>query len=329
MNQAYASAPRRLGVRHTNRRTPGKPIRGAYPYAIGDRIAGDLTITGHLAAGRVGHLYQVWSAREWCAFTCKIVAPEHRSERTRLAAMRRETRILRSVRHPNLIHCYGWGEHDGLPFILLEYLEGPSLFELLESRPKRRLDVPDAIRVAIHLGSALYHLHRKGYLHLDLKPANLILRDSLPVLIDLDAARRIESGRPVNRLGTAPYMAPEQVMCGRLSPPADVYGIGALLYEVLTGRWPFEEVYLEEEPRVGLERQYPQLSGKLPQPPRRFEQAIPQTLENTLMRCLAPRPDDRFPGVHPLLLALSRELGESDSLWPHGVLAERRRHPRD
>lgn len=277
-------------------------------YAAGTRLTRDLTITGHLATGRLGQLYQVWSTSEWCAFTCKILSPDRRGERAHTAALRREARILASIRHPHLIRCYGGGDHDGLPFILLEYCGGPTLFDVLENRPHRRLDVGEAIRAVVGLGAAVHHLHRKGYLHLDLKPANLLLRDSVPVLIDLDTARRVGSHAPAKRMGTAPYMAPEQVVRGRLTRATDVYGLGALLYELLTGRWPFEDVYLGEDPRTGLERQYPQVAGRTPAPPRTFEPAIPQSLDHTVIRCLSPTPEARFAGMRPLLGALSSEL---------------------
>jgi hypothetical protein len=220
--------PRRLGLLETARTRRGRRSRDEYPYPVGYRIAGDLTVTGHLAAGRSGHLYQVWSARDWCAYTCKIVAPERAGSRSDIGALRREARILRAVGHPNIVRCYGVGEHDGLPYMLLEYLDGPSLFDVLESQPQRRLEISDAVRAAIHLGAALYHLHRRGFLHLDLKPANLLLRDG---------GQLIPQRRRVDSTPTEPPRPARVHGAGGAAgaAPGDVYGLGALLYELLTG----------------------------------------------------------------------------------------------
>jgi eukaryotic-like serine/threonine-protein kinase len=320
--------PRPLGLLDTRARR-GRGHRESFPYPLGHRIAGDLTVTGHLAAGRATHLYQVWSASDWCAYTCKIVAPLLAGERGPAASLRREARVLRAVGHPNIVHLYGVGEHEGLPFMLLEYLEGASLFGVLEARPHRQLEISDAVRAAIHVGAALYHLHRRGFLHLDLKPSNLLLRDGVPVLIDLDSARRADSDRrPIRRPGTAPYMAPEQARREPLGPAADVYGLGALLYELVTGRWVYEDVYdvpLED----GRPRQFPQADGDEPPSPRLFRPEIPESLEATLLTSLALDPARRFSSMHPLLLALAAELDAPVSLWPAGVSVERRQHPRD
>lgn len=330
MTERPAARPRRLGLL-TGIDAGPKEIgtRERYPYAPGDRIAGDLTVIGHLARGRFGHLYQVWSADRWCAFTCKIMDPDQRGNREARAAFRREARILRRLHHPNIIRSFDRGEHAGLPYLLMEYLEGASIFEVIERRPQRRLGLADAVRTAICIGSGLYHLHGHGYVHMDVKPANVLLRDSVPVLVDFDVARRVRPARrPRRLLGTAPYMAPEQV---RHEPPTeatDVYGLGAVLYELVTGRWPFEAVYDGEERRSGDERLYPQLGDRPPSPPSRFNARVPASLDQTIIRCLEPDPERRFPSMHPALLRLVDELEEPAAFWPSGIQTERRRRPR-
>lgn len=328
MKKTTIAQPRRLGLLQTDGGRAAPP-RGRFAYAPGDRIAGDLTVIDHLAVGRFGQLYQVWSANEWCALTCKIVSPRRRDDRAALAALRREARILRQVRHPAIVRSFGGGEHDGLPFLLMEYLEGPSLFDVIENGRDRRLEPNDAVRVAVHIGAALYHLHRRGFLYLDMKPANMLLRDGVPVVVDLDAVRRIsDQRRPVRRVGTAPYMAPEHVRREPLSRACDVYGLGALLYEMLTGRWPFEHVYEEEAPSDDDARQYPQIRGIAPPPVREFAPDVSASLERIVMRCLAPDAADRYASMHPLLLELAEELDEPAALWPAGVTTERRSTPR-
>lgn len=327
--RAFRASPRRLGLRAADPPARDRGPTGDYPFAVGDSIGDDLTVIGHLAQGRWGHLYQVWSARSWCAFTCKIVAPSLAGDRRATAALRREGRILRALRHPNVITTYGYGEHGRMPFLLLEYVDGPSLFDVLERQPNRRLEVADAVRAAVHVGAGLLHVHLSGYVHLDLKPANLLLRESVPILVDFDVARKLSPPRRPNSIeGTGPYMAPEVVLRHAPTPAADVYGLGAALYELLTGRWPFEDVYANREPRTGLERQFPQLGSAPPPPPRAFNADVPKSLDSTVLRCLARSPEDRFQSLDELLHALTAELDEPVALWPHEPAggSRRRRH---
>lgn len=297
------------------------PSTGFFAYAVGDRIGPDLTVLGHLATGRFGHLYQVWSADEWNAFTCKVLAPGRRDSRHAVASLRREARVLRQCHHPNIVRVFGEGRHDGLPFLVLEYLEGPTFAEVLGSRPAGRLELGEALRATIHLGAAIAHLHRRGWLHLDVKPGNLLLREGLPVLVDMDSARPIGAGAPAERIGTGPYMAPEQVDRRPLTEAADVYGLGAFLYEMLTGRWPFESEY---GARTGEGSSYPQADGTSPPPPSRFATDLPASLDPIVLRALAPQPSERYGSVPALLRDLHRELSGAQALWPRGVQPTRR-----
>ncbi|MEX2570792.1 MAG: serine/threonine-protein kinase [Gemmatimonadota bacterium] len=346
MPDSGVSRPRYQGLAAARRwsHEPSRPQED-FSLAVGDRL-GELTIIGHLARGRATELYQVWSNDHWCALTGKVVAPVDAEEGDAPAGFRREADVLRKLKHPNIVRFYGSGCAESRPYLLLEYFAGPSLFDMLESLPRRRLHVPDAIRALMHVGAAVHYLHRQGYLYRDLKPGNVLLREGIPILVDFDVVRKIDQRRPADRLGTAPYMAPEQVRRETLTPAADVYGLGALLYEMLTGHWPTEPPSEEDEwndwseddedlavrpkrdrptPTVeaDLDLRYPQLSSP-PVPPREHHSRLDPELERILLRCLDPDPNHRFQTVSGLLAALAPHLKGRYRLWPKDAPIERR-----
>lgn len=347
MPESGVSRPRYQGLAAARRwrHEPVRP-RAEFSLAVGDRV-GELTIIGHLARGRMTELYQVWSNEHWCALTGKMAAPGALKDDTAPSSFRREERVLRRLRHPNIVRYYGSGTAGDRPYILLEYFAGPTLFDMLESLPRRRLHVPDAVRAAMHVGAAVHYLHRQGYLYRDLKPGNVLLREGIPILVDFDVVRKIDGRRPADRLGTAPYMAPEQVLRETLTPATDVYGLGALLYEMLTGHWPTEEPLEDDEdwdeewlqtgqvPRgtpdaeaneldtADLVRRYPQLT-RSPVPPREHLSHLDAGLERIILRCLAPDPAERFQTLSGLLAALGPTLKGRHRLWPEAAPVERR-----
>ena len=334
---------------------PVKP-RAEFSLAVGDRV-GELTVIGHLARGRVTELYQVWSNRHWCALTAKMVAPECAAKGGGKVppSLRKEERVLSRVRHPNIVQVFGSGEAEGRHYLLMEYLAGPSLFDVLESLPKRRLHVPDAVRAVMHVGAAIHYLHRCGYLYRDLKPANVHLREGIPVLLDFDVVWPLDPPRrPGDRLGTAPYMAPEQALRETLTTATDVYGLGALLYELLTGKWPTDEPEEDDDedfmwdeddeedfapktaiapktpdgsPRAlttaELAQRYPQIKHP-PVPPRQHNPQITPELETLVLRALSPDAEKRFQTVSGMLAALAPMLKGRHRLWPEAAPIERR-----
>jgi serine/threonine protein kinase len=355
---AAVAKPRYQGLVAARRweHDPVKP-REDFSLAVGDRV-GELTVIGHLARGRMTELYQVWSNRHWCALTAKMVAPEHMRAGRLPPSLRKEERVLHRVRHPNIVQVFGSGDAEGRHYLLMEYLAGPSLFDVLESLPKRRLHVPDAVRAVMHVGAAVHYLHRCGWLYRDLKPGNVHLREGIPVLLDFDVVWPLgkEARRPGDRLGTAPYMAPEQVLREPLTPASDVYGLGALLYELLTGKWPTEEFEEDEDedwfddddddfddepaaktaihPRTTggtprelstreLNARYPQLTQPVVSPRLRNPQ-VPAELEQLILRALERDPSRRFQTVSGMLAALAPMLKGRHRLWPENAPVERR-----
>jgi serine/threonine protein kinase len=267
---------------------------------VGSRIGRDLTVIGKIDSREGEHLVLVWSHRGWCPMVCKVCRSP--------ADARREAAVLDRLRHPNIVRFLGVAGPLGL---LLEALDGPPLHRLLDDRPRRRLSVSDAIRVAIHVGAALEHVHARGFLHLDINPSNIVVARRRPVLVDFGSARRGPQLRLDYFLGTDAYMAPEHCRTATVTRATDVFGLGVTLYEMLTGALPFPE-------RRGR-RPHPQTTHE-PLPFRRVVRDIPERLQALVLACLAREPAER-PRLRELLPALHEFIVSGPPMWPPLIAA--------
>jgi len=198
----------------------------------------------------------------------------------------REAQIAAGLSHPNVVDVYDAGE-DGTPYIVMELIDGPTLAE--ELRRRGRLPVEEATAVAAQVADGLAYAHAQGIVHRDIKPENLILvRGGEVKIADFGIAHAVEATRLTEVgtvLGTAAYLAPEQAAGGPVTPATDVYALGAVLYELLTGRPPHAASTLTEL----LARDFHQ-----PVPaPGTLEPSVPRTLDAVVERCLAVDPSLR------------------------------------
>jgi serine/threonine-protein kinase len=209
-----------------------------------------------------------------------------------------EARTVAHLNHPNVVQIYDVGEHGGLPYFAMEYCPGGRLDHKHKGTP---LPAGEAAELTEALARAVHAAHSKGVLHRDLKPANVLLaEDGTPKVTDFGLAKRLnepgltESGVV---MGTASYMAPEQA-AGRkdLGPPADVWALGAILYELLTGRPPFKAA-------TDLETIL-QVIQEEPAAPSRLNRGVPADLEAICLKCLQKDPAIRYPSALALAEAL-------------------------
>ena len=221
-----------------------------------------------------------------------------------LARFQREAEAVAVLRHPNIVQVHDAGEMEGRPYLTMEYVEGGTLAQSLASTPQtpRR-----AAELIASLASAVQFAHQSGFIHRDLKPANVLLTmEGTPKIADFGLARSIHQSTQFTeagaRLGTPSYMAPEQAAgnASAIGPAVDIYALGAVLYEMLTGRPPLEgRVQAETIQKVIAEE---------PLPPSRVNRQVPRDLETICLKCLQKSPARRYASAQDLVDDLHRFL---------------------
>ena len=201
-------------------------------------MAGVTSLAGRYELRRVigrGGMGAVWAARDHAEqrdVAVKIAGPQPGAA----ARLRREAELTAAVTHPGVVGVRDAGEDAGTTFLVLDLLRGPDLGQVLRRGP---VPAPDAVRLAAEVADALAAAHAVGVVHGDVSPANVVLAEEEAVLVDFGAACRTCAAAGRTTVGTAPYVAPEQVTAQRLGPGADVYALGCLVTASLAGRPPF------------------------------------------------------------------------------------------
>jgi eukaryotic-like serine/threonine-protein kinase len=265
---------------------------------IGTKLSSHITVAGIVDRESVNPVYLVWDQRDWCPKACKLFDST--------AEAKHEADLLSAFHHPNIARCFG-SEKPGL--MLMEFLEGPTLSHFIGAQKNKYLSVSNAMRVAIYIGSALAHMHRCGYLHLDVKASNIMIYRSRPVLVDLGTARKINAGNPSDITGTDTYMSPEQCLRQRLTPASDVFALGVLLFRMLSGEFPFVQ-------KRGA-KNFAQLRDQALSL-RKIRPGAPLALEKLIYQCLARDPSLR-PSLEILLPALHTFIVTGPAMWPDHV----------
>jgi serine/threonine protein kinase len=275
--------------------------------AEGDEIVPGRSVLKTLGGGTHYEVLLVWDDTRFAIMVAKILRPAMAADVGALRDLAREAEALAALSHPVILRCFDAVLEGAHPHLLVEHLEGPTLRRLLRAEPK--LPLQQLIPLGLHVAAGLAYLETAGWVHLDIKPDNLIMGVP-PRIIDLSIARTVErAARTRGILGTDPYMAPEQCGTpeweGRIGPPADVFGLAATLWRAATGAAPFPRASgasRSDDPEL----RFPQLVAPPPEPPRELPAALGELLRAGLARDPADRPTARelAAGFEPLLDAL-------------------------
>jgi serine/threonine protein kinase/N-acetylneuraminic acid mutarotase len=262
------------------------------------RTIGQYRVVEQLGMGGMATVYKAYHPAMERYVALKI-PPEYLTRDPNFRArFIREARTLARLEHPHILPVYDFGEEDGLPYMVMRYVDGGTLRELMAKGP---LPLDQALRLVREVAEALGYAHRQGVTHRDVKPANVLLdRNGAALLTDFGIAKILDENTELTgagvALGTPQYMAPEQVQGKPVDARTDIYSLGVVLYEVTTGRRPFAA-----ETPLALAMMH--VSESLPLP-RQVNPAVPDAVERIILRAMAKDPADRFQTAEELATAL-------------------------
>jgi len=270
------------------------------PIAPGTKL-GQYEVQDFIGQGAMGLVYRAYHVQLQRTGAVKVlqgIAPDPDST----ARFRHEAQAIAQMRHPNIVNVYDFGEHDGVPYMIIEFVPGGSLANKLSNGP---LDTPTALKYLRGIAAGLDHAHGLGIVHRDVKPANVLLeKDDTPVLADFGLAKLLQGSSLKSMTGvttgTPAYMAPEQVTGSKVGPAADRYALATIAYEMLTGVIPFDGEGLMELLYAHVHRE--------PAPPSARNHALGPRVDAVIMRGLAKDPAARWDSCTAMVDALAAAL---------------------
>jgi eukaryotic-like serine/threonine-protein kinase len=282
---------------------------------IGRLISGRYRLIAPLGEGGMATIWRAVDEQLDREVAVKILRPQFSSDPGFAARFKQEARAAGGLSHPNIVSVYDYGTDgaDGEQYIVMELVDGRDLSTIL--RERGALSTDDSVRIAIGVASALEVAHRKGIVHRDVKPGNILITDGGDVKVtDFGIARAVsEASMTVTgtTLGSVHYFSPEQARGDEVTGASDVYSLGIVLFEMLTGRRPFEA---DTAAAVALKR-----LNEDPPTPTAIGKPQPAGLEAIVMRALAREPVDRFPDAGAMAEALRAWRRNPDAV-PAGVV---------
>jgi serine/threonine protein kinase len=255
-------------------------------------VVGRYRIEAHIGEGGMAAVYRAYDERLDRQVAIKFIRFSGSTESISpdsLKRFEREARALAKLSHPNIVKVYDYGEHKGVPYLVMEYLMGGTL----RQRTGYPMNYREAAKLLLPIARALDYAHRQGIIHRDVKPSNILLTESgEPMLSDFGIAKLVYSKETISltgegvSVGTPEYIAPEQSVGAELDQRADIYSLGVILYELITGRKP----YTAETPVAVMVKH---VVEPLPHP-KAYVADLPEEVEAVVIKALAKKPQDRY-----------------------------------
>src|SRR5450755_2048787 len=275
---------------------------------------GNCRILEEIASGGMAVVYRAIQEPLGRTVAIKALKTSAAAEENVVTRFEREAKSLANLQHENIIHVYDFHHERGAMFIVMEYVQGIDLYDLLEKCG--RLPYDAAAILAMQVARALDYVHYRGIVHRDIKPANIMIaRTGGTKVMDFGIARDTSFGDLTEAgtgIGTPAYMSPEQVLGDKLDARSDIFSLGVVLYQMLTGKKPF----VEDEKKSAMHK----IRLEKHESARSVNPEVPRELNNIIDRCLEKQPRDRWRSSQHMVMALERFLAKHVEMNHHARL---------
>jgi len=266
-------------------------------FGVGESV-GPYKITEYIAQGGMATIFRAYQPALDRSVALKAIHPALKGDRVFVERLKREAAIIAKLNHPNIVTVYDFAEAEGIPYVVLQFIEGKTLKDLLS---EARLSTAQILNIVRPVAEALAYAHEHGVLHRDVKPSNILIdREGQVYLTDFGLARLQQNSESTASqdmlIGSPQYLSPEQAKSEDVGAATDIYSLGVVMYEMFTGRVPFQGDTMYATILAQI--------GNPPPPPRSIDPDIRPTIEQVLLKALAKDPKQRYASIREMLKAL-------------------------